>query len=101
MSALPLEFNGSFEHSELLTNFTCRECKSLISESDISQRNYVLYVSNHANEIQQVFDYEEEPVYFLHFWLKAVHHRHCYSFISPSQRTLRNHPFQQVRGTEP
>ena len=25
-----------------------------------------------SNEIQQVFDYEEEPVYFLHFWLKAV-----------------------------
>ena len=67
MSSIPIEFNGSFDQSELLTNFTCWKCKLPISESDIVQKNYLLYVSNQANEIQQVYDYEEEPVYFLHF----------------------------------
>jgi hypothetical protein len=96
MSALPLEFNGSFEHSELLTNFTCWNCKSPISENDIEKKNYVLYVSNHSNEIQPVYDAEAEPVYFPHFWLKAVQHQHCYLFLPRNQRTL-----PQVRGTEP
>jgi hypothetical protein len=67
MSALPLEFNGNFEHSELLTNFTCRKRKSPISASDVEKKNYLLYVSNQANEVQPVYDYESEPVYFLHF----------------------------------
>ena len=66
MSSIPLEFNGSLEQTELLTNFSCHKCKFPISESDVEKKNYVLYVSNHSNEIQQVYDYEEEPVYFLH-----------------------------------
>ena len=67
MSSIPLNFQGSFDQSELLTNFTCWECKLPISESDIAQKNYLLYVSNQANEVQQVFECEEDPVYFLHF----------------------------------
>ena len=65
MSSIPIEFNGTFEASELLTNFSCRECQQAITANDITQKNYLLYVSNQANEIQQVYDHEEEPVYFL------------------------------------
>jgi len=65
MSSIPIEFKGSFESSELLTNFSCRECQQAITASDIIQKNYLLYVSNHSNEVQQVYDYEEESVYFL------------------------------------
>lgn len=75
MSSIPLEFNGSLEQTELLTNFSCYKCKFPLSESDIAQKNYLLYVSNHANEVQQVYDAEEESVYFLHLWLKAVQHQ--------------------------
>ena len=67
MSSIPIEFNGNFEQAELLTNFTCWECKLPIIASDIAQKNYLLYVSNQANEVQQVFECEEDPVYFLHF----------------------------------
>jgi hypothetical protein len=67
MSSIPLEFNGSFEQVELLTNFICQKCKFPLSENDIAKNNYLLYVSNYANEVQQVFECEEDPVYFLHF----------------------------------
>ena len=67
MSSIPIEFNGNFERSELLTNFSCRECQQAITASDIVQNNYLLYVSNQANEVQQVFDAAEDPVYFLNF----------------------------------
>ncbi|KLL04884.1 MAG: hypothetical protein MRERV_10c072, partial [Mycoplasmataceae bacterium RV_VA103A] len=53
-----------------------------ITEQDICQSNYRLYVSDYANEVEKDEFFSERlgrnlTTYGLNFWLKAVEHLEC------------------------
>ena len=73
MGAVELKFSGSFERSEYLKDWQCPYCDKFITEQDISESNYRLWVSDYANEITK----SESSVYGLDFWLKSVEHLDC------------------------
>jgi len=51
MGAELLKFTGTFEKSQLLKDFSCSRCWQAITETDITEKNYRLWVSDYANEI--------------------------------------------------
>jgi hypothetical protein len=73
MGAVELKFSGSFERSSYLKEFHCSCCDKFITEQDISENNYRLWVSDYANEITK----SESSVYGVDFWLKNVEHLDC------------------------
>jgi hypothetical protein len=79
MASIELKFQGTFNKSDYLSEFSCGCCQRYLSQKDISQGNYRLYVSDYANEVSKD-DYFSEwlghylTTYGLTFWLKAVKH---------------------------
>ncbi|CAG8508076.1 22669_t:CDS:2 [Racocetra persica] len=51
MGAVELKFQGTFNKSDYLQEFSCGICQQYITEQDICQSNYRLYVSDYANEV--------------------------------------------------
>ena len=76
MGAIELKFNGFLEKSNYLKDFQCSQCQQAISEQDIAEKNYQLWVSDYANEITKDF-YGDNPIHGVSFWLKAVEHEDC------------------------
>jgi len=76
MGAIELKFNGFFEKSNYLKDFQCSQCQQTITEQDIAERNYQLWVSDYANEITKDF-YGDSQTHGISFWLKAVEHENC------------------------
>ena len=54
MASIELKFSGTFNKSDYLQDFSCGYCQRYLSERDISQGNYRLYVSDYANEVGKV-----------------------------------------------
>jgi hypothetical protein len=53
MGAVELKFQGTFNKSDYLQDFSCGICQQTITEQDICQSNYRLYVSDYANEVEK------------------------------------------------
>ena len=82
MAAIELKFSGTFNKSDYLKEFSCGFCQHYITEQDIYQGNYRLYVSDYANDLQKEEFFSERlgrhlTTYGLNFWLKAVGHLEC------------------------
>jgi hypothetical protein len=82
MASIELKFSGTFNNSDYLKEFSCGSCQHYLTEQDISQGNYRLYVSDYANEISQEEYFSQRlgrslTTYGLNFWLKAVGHLEC------------------------
>ena len=59
MAAIELKLSGTFNHSDYLQEFSCGYCQQYITEQDISQGNYRLYVSDYANEVNKEIFFSE------------------------------------------
>ena len=77
MGAVELKFNGSFERSEYLKDFQCPYCDKFITDKDISENNYRLWVSDYASEVTKSDSAFAGSVYGLDFWLKSIEHEYC------------------------
>ena len=82
MATIELKFQGTFNKSEYLQEFTCSGCQQSITEQDISTGNYRLWVSDYANEVGKEEFFSAQlgrnlTAYGLNFWLKAVEHLEC------------------------
>ena len=53
MASIELKFQGTFNKSDYLKEFSCGYCQQTITEQDISRGNYRLYVSDYANEVSK------------------------------------------------
>ena len=53
MSAIELKFQGTFNKSDYLQEFSCVVCQHYLTEQEISKGNYRLYVSDYANEVSK------------------------------------------------
>jgi len=53
MASIELKFQGTFNKSDYLKDFSCGHCQQYLSEKDISQGNYRLYVSDYANDLSK------------------------------------------------
>jgi hypothetical protein len=53
MGAVELKFQGTFNHSDYLQEFSCGSCQQYLTEQDILKNNYRLYVSDYANDLQK------------------------------------------------
>ena len=90
MGAVELKFDGFFDNRELLKDFRCSNCQQFISEQDISEKNYQLWVSDYANDISKSEFFANRlnrnlTCYNLTFWLKGVEHEQC-----PEMETCEN-----------
>ena len=82
MASIELKFQGTFNNSDYLQEFSCGSCQCYITEYDISQGNYRLWVSDYANDLEKeefisAYSGQKLIVYGLNFWLKAVEHLEC------------------------
>jgi len=82
MSSIELKFQGTFNKSDYLKEFSCGYCQQYITEQDISQGNYRLWVSDYANEVskEEIFSARlgrNLTAYNLTFWLKSIEHLEC------------------------
>ena len=82
MATIELKFQGTFNKSDYLQEFTCGYCQKSITEQDISTGNYRLYVSDYANEVDKKEFFSARlgrnlTAYGLNFWLKVVEHLEC------------------------
>ena len=82
MASIELKFQGTFNKSDYLKDFFCIGCQHYLTEQDISQGNYRLYVSDYANEVEKNSFFSPRlgrslTAYGLTFWLKAVEHQEC------------------------
>jgi len=82
MASIELKFSGTFQKDDYLKEFSCAYCQQSITEQDICQGNYRLYVSDYANEVDKEEFFSERlgrslTTYGLNFWLKAVGHLEC------------------------
>ena len=82
MAAIELKFSGTFAKPDYLKEFSCAYCQQYITEQDICQGNYRLYVSDYANEVDKEEYFSERlgrylTAYGLNLWLKAVGHLEC------------------------
>ena len=84
MGAVELKFSGLFEKSNYLKEFCCPYCDKFITDNDISENNYKLWVSDYANEINKE-QCLNSSYYGLSFWLKSVEHQDC-----PATETCQN-----------
>ena len=53
MASIELKFQGTFNKSDYLKEFSCVGCQQTITEQEISKGNYRLYVSDYANEVSK------------------------------------------------
>jgi len=53
MASIELKFSGTFQKDDYLKEFSCAYCQHYLTEQDISQGNYRLYVSDYANELEK------------------------------------------------
>jgi hypothetical protein len=53
MSSIELKFQGTFNKSDYLKEFSCVGCQHYLTEQDILKSNYRLYVSDYANEVDK------------------------------------------------
>ena len=53
MGTTLLRFDGLLANSQFLKDFSCPNCQQSITEQDLEQKNYVLGVSDYANEINK------------------------------------------------
>src|SRR5215216_3538693 len=53
MASIELKFQGTFNKSDYLSEFSCGICQQYLTEQDISKGNYRLYVSDYANEVDK------------------------------------------------
>jgi len=53
MSAVELKFQGTFNKSDYLKEFSCIGCQHYLTEQDILKSNYCLYVSDYANDVEK------------------------------------------------
>ena len=53
MASIELKFSGTFQKDDYLKDFSCGYCQQYLSEKDISQGNYRLYVSDYANDLSK------------------------------------------------
>jgi len=51
MASIELKFSGTFQKDNYLQEFTCAYCQHYLTEQDICQGNYRLYVSDYVNEV--------------------------------------------------
>ena len=82
MASIELKFQGTFNKSDYLQEFSCVSCQQTITEQDILRGNYRLYVSDYANEVGKEEFFSERlgrylTTYGLTFWLKTVEHLDC------------------------
>jgi len=82
MGTTLLKFDGLLANSQFLKDFTCPNCQQPITEQAIQAKNYVLGVSDYANEISKELLFSSklsqgQPFYSLIFWLKGVEHEEC------------------------
>ena len=82
MASVELKFQGTFTNSDYLQEFCCAYCQQYLTEYDISQGNYRLWVSNYANDLEKeefisAYSGRKLIAYGLNFWLKAVEHLEC------------------------
>jgi hypothetical protein len=82
MSAELLKFDGTFAQDQFLKDFRCPQCKQAISEQDLNEKNYQLWVSDYANEVEKSEFFSARlnrnlTCYNLTFWLKGVEHEIC------------------------
>ena len=82
MSAVELKFNGLFEKSDYLKDFECSNCDKFITDDDIEKSNYILWVSDYANEVKKEQFLSPRlgrnlTYYGVNFWLKGVEHHYC------------------------
>lgn len=78
MGSLELKLNSllTFEKSHYLKEFQCLNCQQSFTDSDISESNYTLWVSDYANELSKDNHFDLTQ-YNLTFWLKSVEHEIC------------------------
>ncbi len=76
MGAVELKFSGFFEKYDYLKDFQCPQCRQYISEEDIEKKNYMLWVSDYANELTKERSLGS-TYYGLSFWLRLVEHQNC------------------------
>ncbi|MEG7979028.1 MAG: hypothetical protein NY202_03915 [Mollicutes bacterium UO1] len=57
MASIELKFQGTFNNTDYLQEFSCGNCQHYLTEQDICQGNYRLYVSDYANDLakEEVF----------------------------------------------
>ena len=82
MATIELKFSGTFSKADYFKEFSCGFCQQAITEQDISQGNYRLYVSDYANEVDKEVFFSARlgrnlTSYGLTFWLKSVEHQEC------------------------
>lgn len=82
MASIELKFSGTFNKSDYLKEFSCVGCQQYITEQDISQGNYRLWVSDYANDVDKEEFFSARlgrklTAYGLTFWLKSVEHSEC------------------------
>ena len=82
MASIELKFQGTFNNSDYLQEFSCACCQQYITEQDILKGNYRLYVSDYANEVDKEVFFSARlgrnlTSYGLTFWLKSVEHQEC------------------------
>jgi len=82
MSTVELKFEGTFESSNYLKDFQCVNCNHYLSDKDIAESNYSLWVSDYSNELSRDEFYSslvgrKLTQYNLTFWLKSVEHEYC------------------------
>jgi len=53
MASIELKFFRTFTKSDYLQDFSCGCCQRYLSQQDISQGNYRLYVSDYANKVSK------------------------------------------------
>ena len=76
MGAVELKFEGFLAKNHYLQDFQCPHCQQFISEPDIAKKNYMLWVSDYANEVSKEHSLGS-TYYGLSFWLKSVEHQDC------------------------
>ncbi|RHZ35947.1 hypothetical protein [endosymbiont GvMRE of Glomus versiforme] len=70
----------NFEKGEKhLKEFQCSNpgCGLFIDDKDIETKNYQLWVSDYANDIDKTSLISGQSCYSLNFWLRAVDHQEC------------------------
>ena len=82
MASIELKFQGTFNNSDYLQEFSCAYCHHYLAKQDISKGNYRLYVSDYANKVDKEEYFSQRlgrslTTYGLNFWLKAVGHLEC------------------------
>ncbi|KLL04180.1 MAG: hypothetical protein MRECE_2c061 [Mycoplasmataceae bacterium CE_OT135] len=68
-------YTGFEKGENYLQDFQCSDCGLFINDKDIKQRNYQLWVSDYANDINKTYLRSGQSCHSLTFWLKAVDHK--------------------------